>query len=204
MVSTIDGKIITGDRDQSVHDLGSAVDHATMKQVQGQAQAVIIGAGTLRATPALNYSPRLMRFVVSKSGAVDGTHSFFTQFPDQTFVVCPIETCQRLPEDLQSISFGEGEIDWDKTLEWMKRDCGIDFLLVEGGGELNAALFSLDLIDEIFLTFAPKIKLGRDVPTLGEGLPLPRGSVQRYDLISCIPVESEIFLRYRREGRSVG
>ena len=32
MVTTIDGKIITGERGEPVHDLGSATDHAMMRR----------------------------------------------------------------------------------------------------------------------------------------------------------------------------
>ena len=53
-------------------------------------------------------------------------------------------------------------------------------------------------MDELFLTMAPKVKLGRELPTYAGGDPLPKSNLQNYDLIEHHAVESEIFLRYRR------
>ena len=93
---------------------------------------------------------------------------------------------------------GSGDVDWPAVFRTFRQDMGIERLLVEGGSELNAALMKLDLVDELFLTLAPKIKLGRDVPTYADGEPLDRTEIQKYDLVSCLPVEGEVFLRYRR------
>ncbi|MER3495734.1 MAG: hypothetical protein C4320_02270, partial [Armatimonadota bacterium] len=50
MVSTIDGKTVTGTDKDDVSDLGSAVDHALMKRIEEACDGVMVGAGTLRAT----------------------------------------------------------------------------------------------------------------------------------------------------------
>ena len=76
---------------------------------------------------------------------------------------------------------------------------GLKTLLVEGGSELNASLLSADVVDELFLTLAPKVKLGRETPTLTGGDALARESMRRFRLVSCQPVGDEVFLRYRRE-----
>lgn len=73
-------------------------------------------------------------------------------------------------------------------------------IVVEGGSELNAALLHENLVDELFLTLAPKIKLGRSTPTYAGGDPLSREQVQRYRLVSCLPVQDEVFLRYAQRG----
>lgn len=198
MVATIDGKIITGDRDQSVHDLGSPTDHASMRQIEAAAQAVLIGAGTLRATPNLHYPENLLRLVVSVTGKLDPHCRFFTQNPDSAYVVTTIPGSQNLPPDLQAIAIGDQNIDWPALFQTLRQTMGIQRLLVEGGSELNASLLRLDLVDELFLTLAPKIKLGRDVPTYADGEPLSREEVQKYTLLSCVPHENELFLRYRR------
>ncbi|MFN3962547.1 MAG: dihydrofolate reductase family protein, partial [Fimbriimonadaceae bacterium] len=70
--------------------------------------------------------------------------------------------------------------------------------LVEGGSEINAEFLRRDLVDELFLTLAPKIRLGRDLPTYAGGDPLPPGHLMNFDLLSCQPIENEVFLRYRR------
>ncbi|MBV6458230.1 MAG: hypothetical protein HONBIEJF_01355 [Fimbriimonadaceae bacterium] len=190
MVATIDGKILTGERDEPVMDLGSELDHRTMRQIEEQFDAVLIGAGSLRATPGLWYPAQLRRYVVSGSGNLDFSSRFFTDVPDLATVVAP-------PGASISWQAVLPLTDWRSTLESIVKQ-GVRRLLVEGGSMLNAQLLQADLVDEIFLTVAPKIKLGKDVPTIADGEPLPRKAVMRFDLISCRPVGDEVFLRYRR------
>jgi len=76
---------------------------------------------------------------------------------------------------------------------------GVRRLLVLGGSELNAQWLQNNLIDELFITIAPKVKLGRDVPTYADGVPLPRAQIQRYQVVECHVVNDEVFLRYRRD-----
>ena len=74
----------------------------------------------------------------------------------------------------------------------------VERLLIEGGSELNAALLALDLVDELFWTVAPNVKLGRGVPTYADGEPLPRGSLLSFEIVSVHQVVDELYLRYRR------
>jgi riboflavin biosynthesis pyrimidine reductase len=191
MVSTIDGKILTGHRDEPVMDLGSAVDHRVMRHLESIADAIMLGAGSLRATPGLHYPAGPLRIVVSASGRLPFERPFFVQSPSETFVATDAhvslpEGVRRLPGDLRA------------CLASLRRDFGVRRLLCEGGSELNASLLALDLVDELFLTLAPKVKLGRDVPTYADGEPLSRANVQAYSLVECHRIEDEVFLRYRR------
>lgn len=193
MVSTIDGKILTGERNEPVQDLGSALDHATMRMIQDAVGGIMIGAGTLRSTPKLWYPKEKFRFVVTRTGKLDFSTRFFQDAPDKAFVVCPKSAhCE-----WQSLTMPEEGDVWGSVLRQIK-ELGISHLLVEGGSHLNAGLFTVGVIDEIFLTFAPKIKLGEEIPTIADGAPLPKESIQSFQLISCKPVEDEVFLRYRR------
>lgn len=193
MVATIDGKILTGERNEPVSDLGSERDHHTMRQIEAAFDAVMIGAGSLRATPGLWYPAHLRRYVVTGSGRIDVTGRFFTDVPSLATVLAPPGT----------------EVAWDAVLRlenWPSalraiRHMGVERLLVEGGSELNAQLFRDHLVDELFLTVAPKVRLGKDVPTIADGVALPRHDVMRFELISCRPIEDEVFLRYRRSAR---
>jgi len=178
MIATIDGKILSGGRDESVHDLGSKHDKLMMKRIEASADAVLLGAQTLRATP-LSWSPQTVRrYVVTRSGDVPEGHRYLTE---------------------GSATILSGEVDWLRALQGM-RDQGVDRLLVMGGSLVNAQLFALGLVDEIFLTVAPKIRLGGDIPTIADGEALPRESIQEFSLVEHHAVGSELFLRYRREG----
>lgn len=200
MVSTIDGKTVSGTRDEPVADLGSSMDHATMRQIEHEADAVLIGAGTLRAIPRLKYPAHLWRFVASGSGNVPAFSPFFTDAPDRSFVVTSTNRADSVPEECQAICLGEVGIDWPRLLNLMRAEMGISRLLVEGGSELNAELLRLELVDELFLTIAPKIKLGRGLPTYAGGEPLARGDIQSFELVENHVCGHEVFLRYRRSG----
>ena len=88
--------------------------------------------------------------------------------------------------------------DFPKAFSELRRTFDIRALAIEGGSKLNGQLLAQNLIDELFLTLAPKIKLGECLPTYAGGEPLPRGSLQNYELVELHRVESEVFLRYRR------
>ncbi|MBS1709710.1 MAG: RibD family protein [Armatimonadetes bacterium] len=197
MVATIDGKTVTGGRDEAVADLGSDVDHATMRQIEAAADAVLIGAGSLRATKGLWYPARLKRYVATRGGDLDYGSRFFTDAPGSAWVVGPRDS---VPNQVQCLDTTGQETCWSNALRTIRREHGVMSIVVEGGSELNAALLHENLVDELFLTLAPKIKLGRSTPTYAGGDPLSREQVQRYRLVSCLPVQDEVFLRYAQRG----
>jgi len=75
---------------------------------------------------------------------------------------------------LESISdevkiFGKQNVDIDKALRWLRAKWNVKRLLCEGGGELNAAIVTAGLVDELHLTISPVIFGGRAAPTLADG-----------------------------------
>jgi predicted DsbA family dithiol-disulfide isomerase/riboflavin biosynthesis pyrimidine reductase len=193
MVTTIDGKTVTGERDEHVMDLGSKVDHLLMRRLEAAIDAVILGAGSLRSTPNLWYPEEQMRIVVTRSGDLDYGSRFFSVAPQKSIVVGPANLTP--PDPIRRLDLGLG---WTEILRIFRQEFGIKTLLIEGGSELNASLLEVDVVDELFLTLAPKIKLGRTTPTYAGGEPLPRERIQQYRLVEEHRVEDEIFLRYRR------
>jgi riboflavin biosynthesis pyrimidine reductase len=197
MVATIDGKTVSGGRDEPVQDLGSQLDHATMRQIERASDAVLIGAGSLRATEKIHYPPGMKRIVATASGDVPADRRFFTDEPDSAFVAATKHA--RTPAGLNIIQCGDDRIDWRLLLKTLKSTHGVERLLVEGGSEINASLLGEDLVDELFLTLAPKVKLGRDVPTYAGGEALQRDRLLLFRLLSCTPAGDEVFVRYRRD-----
>ena len=186
MVATIDGKIVTGTRDEDVMDLGSKVDHRAMANLDRVADAVLIGARTLRASPR-SWRPRArVTLVVTASGDLPGDARYLE---GESYVVTngDFETAlPKIPLD-----------GWPSVLRRL-RGMGIERLYVLGGSELNGQLLGEDLVDELFLTVAPKVRLGTDLPTYAGGEPLPRGGLLDFRLVESHVVENEAFLRYRR------
>jgi riboflavin biosynthesis pyrimidine reductase len=192
MVATIDGKTVSGERDEPVQDIGSDLDHATMRQIERASDGVMIGAGSLRATKGIHYPAGLWRYVLTESGDVPTDRRFFSDDPSRAYVVAPRGAA--VPPGLNVLEGGDLRL----VLSRIRAEHGVERLLVEGGSEINASFLALDLVDELFLTIAPKVKLGRSVPTFAGGDPLPRAQMLRFELVSCVPVEGEIFVRYAR------
>ncbi len=195
MVTTIDGKILSGERDEDVVDLGSPFDHRVMQTLEAQADAVLVGAGTLRASKP-SWSPlAAKRFVISSQGDFDFSHQFFSR--DATVVTGNV-TAANIPDRVRHLAQPGSKVDLPSLLKTMKHE-GVEKLLILGGSNLNSQLLEADLVDELFLTITPKVKLGKDVPTYADGNALPREQMQIYDLVENHEVNGEIFLRYRRK-----
>lgn len=195
MVTTIDGKIITGDRGESVSDLGSKTDHLLMHRLEHKADAILSGANSLRAT-GNNWNPKTdFRIVVTGTGNVPWESEFLTK--GKPIVITSRQAAIDDHPGVTIIRAGDESLDWNEAFLELKK-LGIEVLNVLGGSEINAQLLKLELVDELFLTLAPKIKLGRDIPTYADGEPLPREAVQSYKLLSSQVIGNEVFLRYGR------
>lgn len=197
MVSTIDGKTVSGERNEPVTDIGSETDHATMRQIEDASDAVMVGAGSLRATEKIWYPKGLTRIVVTGSGNVPSRKRFFSE--GRAIVATTEQGAKNVPEDAETITCGSQNLNMTELLQTLRNKYGIERLLVEGGSELNASLLEKDLVDELFLTIAPKIKLGREVPTYAGGQPLSREAMLEFKLVSSNTVGDEIYMRYRRD-----
>ncbi len=198
MVASIDGKTVSGTRDEPVPDIGSETDHKTMRQIESCADAILIGAGSLRATKNLHFRPKVVRIVVSQSGDLPYSSQFFTENPAGAYVATSENNASKIDKSTKTIIAGEQSLDWETLTKKMRIELGIERLLVEGGSEINAEFLKRDLVDELFLTIAPLVKLGATTPTYGGGEPFDRKDMTRFKLVSTIVRGDEIFLRYRR------
>jgi riboflavin biosynthesis pyrimidine reductase/predicted DsbA family dithiol-disulfide isomerase len=191
MVASIDGKILSGSVEDGSAELGSRNDREAMRRIEGHADGVLLGATTLRHTVS-SWSPKVaIRIAISGSGKVNLEHSFLQG--EGAFVAT---NATSLPPE-KTWHFDGEHVDLHSLLEKAKL-AGVNRLLVLGGSELNSQLLTLGFVDEIFLTVAPKVKLGRDIPTMAGGSPLPFDALLNYELIEQHQVASELFLRYRR------
>lgn len=198
MVTTIDGKILSGDRDDHVLDLGSKVDHILMKRIEASADAVMVGAQTLRASPSQWTPTPNTRIAVSLSGDLPYHAKYFHS--DGAFVATSEAATFHPPKGILTLTAGQNRVDFTLLLIRLRKELGIRKLVILGGSELNAQLLKLNLVDELFVTIAPKVKLGRDVPTYADGDALSKEDLQRYHLVEHHAIGDEIFIRYRREG----
>jgi riboflavin biosynthesis pyrimidine reductase len=159
----------------------------------------MIGAGTLRAEKRLSYPPEILRVVVTGTGNIDPSHNFFSGSARRPIVVTAEEAV--LPEGLQAevLRCGRSELDLLDALRQLRSRYGVQVLHLHGGPRLLGSLFEIDLVDELFLTVAPKIRLGSELPTFADAPALPTDRLLEMELVSAKPIENELFLRYRRK-----
>lgn len=213
MAMTADGKITSARREEP--KFTSRLDKKTMDRLRAEADAVLVGAGTLRADDpplgvrdpemkayraSLGKPDSLLNVLVTASAAVDPDLRFFTDSPGAERIVATVEDApadrlERLASRATVWKIGRGRVDLGALVERLASH-GVERLLVEGGGELNWGFFERDLVDEIFVTLAPAILGGREAPTLCEGTGFAMAARRRLRLVSHEAVEGEIFCRY--------
>ncbi len=185
MVSPLDGRTVN---DGNARGLGSERDRELMHRIRRQVNAALIGASTLRADPKSRYPEGVLRCVISASGNLPVESSFFTEDPENVVV---FGSGLGLPEGVTVV-----EADLPAALKWLRQERGVQTLLVEGGAHLNGQLFREGLVDELFLTLAPKLR-GGDGPTIVATEPFDPAHLPRMQLMTVYEEEGELFLRYR-------
>lgn len=149
--ATVDGRATIGGVSGPI---GSEADTAMLVGLRTRFDAVMIGAGTMRAE---RYSGLSKRLIVVESGP-------------------------------------EGRADLVVLLRALREE-GIRALLCEGGPTLHGALQAAGLVDELFLTVAPKLVSG-EAPRIIEGDVLPETA--ELELAWLLEQDGELFARYRR------
>ncbi len=199
MVSSVDGRAAL---EGKASRLGSLADRQTMRTLRSKADAVMIGAGTLRAerlslgldAPA---GPQPLAVIATSSGSIPLEENLIAMEGQRVLVISSEDAAissgkhsvLRLPAD------ASGHLDLAEALRVLKSDHGVELLLVEGGPRLNHSLLYHELADELFLTLAPKL-LGGSLsgsPAILEG---PALLARDTDLLSIYLAGEELFLRY--------
>jgi 2,5-diamino-6-(ribosylamino)-4(3H)-pyrimidinone 5'-phosphate reductase len=213
MAMSADGKITSARREEP--RFTSRLDKKTMDKLRAEADAVIIGAGTLRGDDpplhirdaemkayrrSLGKPEHLLNVLVTASAAVDAGARFFTGGHASGCIVATVEDAAAariaaLSAVADVWTLGRGRVDLPAVLSRLKAQ-GVARLLVEGGGELNWSFFAEDLVDELYVTVAPTILGGRDAPTLCEGAGFAMAGRRPMRLLSSEAIEGEIYCRY--------
>ena len=184
-----------------------------MRNIRAQAGAVMIGAGTLRAerlSLGLDGGPQEVHqplaVVLAASGDVPLRENLILPEGQDVLVITTRKRAAALAESLEGTAevlgipeAAGGYPDPTHALRHLRRQRGIERVLVEGGPRLNRSLMSRGLIDELFLTLAPKLLggAGGDPQTIVEGY-LPK--TVALCLISVHLADDELFLRYSLKG----
>jgi 2,5-diamino-6-(ribosylamino)-4(3H)-pyrimidinone 5'-phosphate reductase len=213
MAMTADGKITSVRREEPTFT--SRRDKKMMDRYRAEADAVLVGGGTLRADDpplhlrdpemrayraSLGKPPGLLNVVVTASARIDPASRFFTSSHAAGRIVATVsraDPARRLA--LAAVAevwvLGEERVDLPALLARLK-ERGVERLLVEGGGDLNWGFVRDDLLDELYVTVAPAMLGGRDAPTVCDGEGLSMADRRRLRLVGAEVVEGEIFCRY--------
>lgn len=172
-------------------------DHLVMGLLRAVADAVIVGAGTLRSVPHHRWTAQYiypaqafayqqlrttlgkaeppLNVIVTAHGEIDLDLPVFQSGEVPVLIVTTTQGLRRireqpLPPSVQvSASQDAGALTARSILEVVSRVRQSDMILVEGGPQLMGNFFAERLLDELFLTLAPQI-VGRDETSERPGL----------------------------------
>jgi 5-amino-6-(5-phosphoribosylamino)uracil reductase len=210
LAMSADGKI--ADKARSAARFSSSRDRVHLEAQIAQADAVLFGAGTLRAyhtslpitAPQLlaqraraEKPPQPIHIVCSPSANLDAGWRFFTQ-PIPRWLLTTPENALPWQEtnDFAAIVTADTPFNWQTILEQLT-SFGIQRLAILGGGQLIGALMADDLIDELWLTVCPVILGGETAPTPVAGTGFLAKTAKSLELMTVETVDGEIFLHYQ-------
>ena len=197
MIATVDGRAAIGG---TAVGIGSTLDKQLMRELRAEADVVLHGAGTVRADPlsarvppalveqrvAAGLSPQPLGAIVTASGRLPAEHPYYAS-ATRIYVTSgqPVTASGPHIEVCRVASVAEAVHDLARR--------GARRVVCEGGPTLNAALFEHGLVDELFVTIAPKLAGGEAPLTLIKG---GQFGTLELELRSLHEVAGELFLRY--------
>jgi riboflavin biosynthesis pyrimidine reductase len=187
--ATVDGRATIEGRSGPI---GSKTDTEMLVGLRSRFEAVMIGAGTMRVE---RYGP-MEPLMVLISGRLDlpWDAPLFAEAGEEVVVFTASEA--EPPETAATVEVvrHEGAVNLGEALRHLRRERGIRALLSEGGPHLHAQMQADGLVDDLFLTIAPKLA-GGGAPRIVEGS-LP--GVAGLELAWLLEEDGELFARYRR------
>lgn len=177
-VMTADGRVSYRGR----AEIGTRTDRELMFHLRSLADAVMVGAGTLRVDP---FAPVVkgrdrqpLAVVVTRSAELPGDNRFFSFTGPRLIATIAGAKVARLEQPgIEILRLGDREVDLALLLAGL-RERGIRFLLCEGGPTLAGQLLAAGLIDELFLTHATLVTAEPSARRLFEGGLMPAGTVR--------------------------
>jgi len=206
-VLTLDGYATLDGRSGPI---GSPVDTAMLVALRTRVDAVMIGAGTMRVERygrALGDPAKRQRrereglphdpLMVLVSGSLDlpWEAPLFTEGGGRVLIFTASEEQPPPTATPVRVVRHDGQVDLAAALAYLRRERGVRALLCEGGPRLHAQLIEADLVDELFITQAPKLGGG-----IGPGLVSALEERERrveLEWLLAEPDSGELYGRYR-------
>ena len=171
-VQTLDGKVAV--KGDGYWPIGSKTDHEVMVELRAHADALIHGKNLYKEFGNITAENL-------KKASFRSLRAKLGRNPDLPYY----QATHNLKKLVQEL-----------------KNKGYKNVLIEGGPTLLGSFLKEGLLDEIFITIAPKIygtKEGQTL-TLVEGYLFPKNSTKKLRLNSVKPIKDELFLRYSVEN----
>jgi riboflavin-specific deaminase-like protein len=205
--ATVDGRATIGGVSGPI---GSSTDTEMLARLRTRFDAVMIGAGTMRVErygrivgdeeqrerrERIGLPPDPLMVIVSGRLDLPWDAPLFTAGGGRVLVFTASEADP--PETATSLLVvrHEGAVEPAQALQQLREEHGIRALLCEGGPHLHGQLWAAGLVDELFLTTAPRLT-GADAPRILEGEAQPGNT--ELELTWLLEQDGELFSRYRR------
>jgi riboflavin-specific deaminase-like protein len=172
--------------------LGDEGDRAIFHTLREHVDAILAGTGTLHAERygrmlgkaerrqrrvARGQSPEPLAVVVTRSGEIPDDIPLFDEPEARIAVFAPTGTdLSHKRAQVTVVALDPGELTLTTAMRRLRTEFGVGTLLCEGGPTLFGSLLHEELVDEMFLTLAPKLVGGGHGPavTSGPALAEPR------------------------------
>jgi riboflavin-specific deaminase-like protein len=212
MISTLDGRASIEGRSGS---LGNQADRELFRALRTVVDAVMVGAGTVRVERYGRMIPDATRrrtrrerglseeplaCIVSAELALPPDLPLLACAEARVVIVTPSQAS--LPHSAAHVEYvraeRDGRLDLAAAMAVLRERFAVRTLLCEGGPHLNCGLLAAGLVDELFLSLAPKLAGGD--PASGEALRILAGPAAlppvELGLLAVLENDSHLFLRY--------
>jgi 5-amino-6-(5-phosphoribosylamino)uracil reductase len=190
--------------------LGDEADRELFHGLRELAEAVFVGTGTLRAERYgrlvrdperrrrrvdAGLQPEPLMCVVTRTGNVPVEIPMFSESDARIAVFSPIDNdFGACSAQIELIRLDPGELTLTTAFRWLRDEFGIRLLLCEGGPTVFSSLVTEGLVDELFLTLAPKLVGGGTSPTISTGMELPE--LRPLDPVWVLERDGFLYVRY--------
>ncbi len=194
-VQTIDGKVQVQNKDTSKYwPIGSKLDFDTLLWLRAHADVLIHGKNTAVGFNTLQTLAK-KEFINKRKSAGkknDLLYLVLSSHPDDKL----ISALNNPPPGIKSCLLPGNNL--SELVAYFKKN-NLQKILVEGGPTVLASFLKENLIDEMFITIAPKVfGNNQNTKTMVEGYLFPPDKIPLFKLVSSKNIKSELYLRYSR------
>jgi riboflavin-specific deaminase-like protein len=190
--------------------LSDDADREMFHGLREHVDAVMAGTGTLRTErygrmvrdperrhrrAAAGLNPEPLTTIISRSGDVPTDIPLFSDPGSRVVVFTPAALeISSLAAQVDVVHLDPGELTLTTMMRRLRSAFDVRSLLCEGGPTLFGALLQEELVDELFLSLAPKLTGGGTAPAITAGPEL--AELRTLSLVWALELDATLYLRY--------